>query len=157
MSVKRPNNIARKSRPFSIYDIASNSTPSEETEDLQHFIDRVSGAPSKPIPPQRRTLPLRQVVTRDAGLADAGRAITTLEKALVQEREVSDALRKRVVELEISASKPAIPRLPQGIAPVVNLPLPVPSTMSEWRQRLEEVQKRQLEKMVGRGGVNITI
>lgn len=142
----------RRSSQFSVYDLAPRSQPTEPAEDVSSFIARIGGPPSQPQPPPKRLVPVRTVVPKES--SDGGATVRSLEKALEQERQVSDSLRKRVVELEIAVGKFHI--APPTRAPALPLPLPVPSNSSEWRLKLEEVQKRQLERMVGRG-YDITI
>ena len=158
MNRKRVTSLPSRPRKveFSLYDLTDASPPPEPAEDLKDFIDRISNAVAKP--EAKRPPPVtRQVISRPVASIDTSHAISTLEKALQQERTLSEALRKRVVELEMtvdqafSAKAAAVPPAP------TLLPLPIPSNSSEWRVRLEEIQKRQLEKIVGRGGINITI
>jgi len=113
---------------------------------MQNFIDRFSSrTPKEPIKrPVIGPAFNRPVISIPAS--------NNFEQALKQEQELSRTLQRRLVELEMT---PPPPR--EVVTVPVCLPLPVASTSSEWRVRLEEVQKRQLEKIIGRGGINITI
>ena len=140
----------RRKPHFSIYDLAPRSQPPEPAEDVHSFIERISSPASRPLPPPKKPVPVRTVLPKESPrVVETGSAVKSLEKALEQERELSESLRKRVVELEIAVGKQHIHPAPRPL--LLPLPLPVPSNSSEWRQRLEEVQKKQLERLVGRG------
>jgi hypothetical protein len=151
-------NCKRPFVKFSIYDLAQPTPPTEPSEDMQSFINRMtatssaaSAAAATAAVPRRATPP---APPREVPSSQTVKTISTLEKTLNQERQFSDALRQRVADLETSAVRTT---RPAAAEPLVHLPLPVPSTSSEWRQKLEQIQKKQLERMIGRSGVNIPL
>ena len=149
---------------FSLYDLTDATPPSEPTEDLNDFIKRISAVVSRPQPavsrPVSRPSPsvVRKVIQpQPLESVSTPSAIAIVQKALKQERALSESLTARVSELEVIVDQALRVPEPTPSSKPPPLPLPVRSTSSEWRLRLEEVQKRQLEKLVGRGGINITI
>ena len=84
-------------------------------------------------------------------MQQAAQVIKNLEEALKQERNISDSLRKRLVELEAGGRMRDAKTQDERNAGMWQDPMDrAPSSLvSDWKVKLEEIQKDQFARLVG--------
>ena len=82
----------------------------------------------------------------ESSLTMAHRQIKMLEEALHNEKLISETLRRKLAIYETT-----LPQAPPALFPVSDATISRPSSsVTEWRLRLDEVQKSQLDRLTGR-------
>lgn len=153
--VERPR-ASRKS--FSIYKLGSESNDEDGSkhkpvksnpEQLSSFINRISATVVGERKPLRVSYKPADEDFAVLTSSQASQIIKDLEEALKQERKISDSLRQRVVELETTKKMTHLDTSSlHDLHPRFESSQMFPDRLSDWRIRMEQIQKSQFDKIM---------